>query len=231
VAPFGFHPEVIPNGIDLSDYVYRARDRVCPGLLWMRSFHPLYNPEMAVRVLARARQRLPGATLTMAGADKGHEQDVRRLTKQLGVEDQVSFVGFLGPAEKRKYGDACDIYLNTNRVDNSPVSVVEAAAMGLPVVATSVGGLPYLLEHERTALLTPDNDDAAMADAVERLVASPELTARLAKAARAFAEEASWDRIMPRWFQLLERVTARRDAIREAEPASVNGPPSQTAVL
>ncbi|MGH7717548.1 MAG: hypothetical protein ACREON_01720, partial [Gemmatimonadaceae bacterium] len=65
----GFESRIIPNSIHLSDYPYRQRPAVEPRLFWMRSFHPLYNPEMAVRALAHLRQTLPHARLVLAGQD------------------------------------------------------------------------------------------------------------------------------------------------------------------
>src|SRR5262249_33430848 len=67
ILPYGFQARVIPNVIRLSAYPYRHRQKLKPRLFWMRSFHPVWNPEMAVRVLARLEASVPNATLVMAG--------------------------------------------------------------------------------------------------------------------------------------------------------------------
>ena len=210
---FGQFPElaprirVIPNILDLAKYTYRLRLTVGPRLLWMRTFHEVYHPEMAVESLAELRRTHPAATLTMAGQEKGLHDAVRALAQARGLAKAVRFPGFLGPQDKAREFAAHDIYLNTNRVDNMPVSVLEAGAFGLPVVATAVGGIPDLLTHGETALLVPDGDAVAMAAAVRRLLAEPALAARLSARGRALAEACGWDAVRPQWAALFQEVT------------------------
>ena len=87
-----------------------------------------------------------------------------------------------------------------------PVSVVEAAAFGLPIVATAVGGIPHLLEHEQTALLVPDEDSEAMAQAVTRLLQEPGLAAQLSSQGRKLAEASDWPRIHAQWQNLFSTL-------------------------
>lgn len=202
----GRRARVIPNSIDLSDYGFRQREHVGPRLLWMRSFHPIYNPLMALRVLARVRARWSDATLTMAGENKGFEQKVRREAEKLGVREAVRFAGFLNTARKRVEGGHADIFLNTSHIDNAPVAIVEAWAMGLPIVTTSVGGIRDMLTHGVSGLLVPDDDDEAMADAVLALIDHPSLAARLSSAGRTLAEEASWEKTRHQWDALFAEL-------------------------
>lgn len=200
IRPHGFSASVIPNVIALERYPYRRRSSVRPRFFWMRTFHPVWNPEMAVRVLALLRKDFPEATLTMAGDDtQGLRRGVEQLADSLRLGDAVRFVGFLDMEGKAREGQEADIFLNTNRIDNMPVAVVEACAMGLPVVSTNVGGVPYLLRDGETALLVPSEDDAAMAAAVKRLLNEPGLAQRLSENGRRLAEESSWSRVLPLW--------------------------------
>lgn len=209
VAPFGFNAHIVPNVLDLSLYPYRHRHKVRARLFWMRSFHPAYNPEMAVRVLAHVRKHAKDATLVIAGQDKGKQATVQALARKLKVDAAVCFPGYLNTVSKIREGNSADIFLNTNRVDNTPVGVMEACAMGLPVVATNVGGIPDLLKHGETALLVPDNDDEAMAAAVTRLLQDSELAGRLSANGRKLAEGFSWEQVHPQWEELFSEVMAR----------------------
>jgi L-malate glycosyltransferase len=213
LRPYCRGARVIPNVINISAYPYRHRREIGPRLFWMRSFHDIYNPELAVRVLARLRRTEPGATLVMGGPDKGILPRVQQLARELGVEDAVRFAGFLDKEAKAREGDAADIYLNTNRIDNMPVSVVEACAMGLLVVATAVGGVPDLLTDGENALLVPDDDEGAMTEAVLRLLHEPDLTGRLSENGRRLAECSSWEEVLPQWEELFSEVLSRRDRI------------------
>ena len=210
IAPLGFGATVIPNVIELSAYRYRRRLSVGPRLLWMRSFHEIYNPCLAIRVLAIVKQTFPDATLVMAGPDLGLEAGSRRLVSELGLDESVRFAGFLNAARKVEEFDAADIYLNTNKIDNMPVSVVEAAASGLPVVATRVGGVPDLLTDGETALLVQDDDDRAMSQAVLRLIEHPDVAERLSGNGRTLAETCGAEHVMPAWDRLIDDVLRSR---------------------
>jgi len=195
--PFG--ARVIPNVVDLDQYPYRHRPQVAPRLLWMRTFHELYRPDLALRVLERLK--VTGATLTMAGQDKGLLAETRRRAAEMGLD--VRFPGFLDAEGKRREFAGHDVFLNTNRVDNAPVSILEAAAFGLPVVSTDVGGIPSLLRDGEEALLVSEGDAEAMAAAVLRLLEEPGLAGRLSAAGREVAERSSWPRVRPLWEELL----------------------------
>ncbi len=204
----GFRCRVIPNLVDVTRYPYRHRHNLGPRLFWMRTFHDIYNPGLAVRVLARLRADHPGATLVMAGQDKGMETEVRRLARALGVEDAVRFPGFLDMAGKVREGSAADIFVNTSRIDNMPVAILEAGALGLPVVSTAVGGIADLLRDGENGLLVPDDDEERMLAAVRRLLAEPALAARLSANGRALAEGSGWKRVRPLWESLFLELGA-----------------------
>lgn len=214
IAPTGFlaaafrslDVRVIPNILDLGQYPYRHRaalPEMAPRLLWMRTFHEIYRPDLALEALAILRETHPGATLTLAGQDKGLLGQTRRLAAEMGLDSAVRFAGFLDAEGKRREFAGHDVFLNTNRVDNAPVSVLEAAACGLPVVSTDVGGIPYLLRNEEEALLVPEGDAAAMAGAVRRLLEGPALAGRLSAAGRRVAERSAWERVRPAWEEVL----------------------------
>lgn len=211
LGPEGLPPVVvIPNVLDLSRYEFWARagfaDPAAPRLLWMRTFHEVYRPELAVRTLAVLRRRGLEASLTMAGQDKGLVGACRELAAELGVAAAVRFAGFLDPAGKREAFAAHDVFLNTNRVDNTPVTVLEALASGLPVVATAVGGVPHVLEHGAAGRLVPYEDDGvtarALADEVASLAADPGAVAELSSAGRRVAERCGWDSVRRDWERL-----------------------------
>lgn len=205
---YGFQAHIIPNVIELSAYPYRLRRNLSPRLFWMRAFHSIYNPGMAIRVLARVRQIFPDATLVMAGQDKGMQKEIQALAQKQGIDNATRFPGFLDAEAKMREGNSADIFLNTNRIDNTPVSVLEACAMGLPVVATKVGGIADLLTDGETGMLVPDDDDEAMSQAVTSLLSYPDLAERLSVNGRRSAENCAWERVRPQWESLFAQVMA-----------------------
>ena len=213
-AEWGYEVDIIPIGLVLEDYAYAHRQRVQPRLLWMRTFQDIYYPEMAVEVLAQLQGSYPEATLTMAGQPRGTLAQVQALAIAKGLAGKVRFAGFLDKADKEREFARHDIFLNTNRVDNMPVSVVEAAAFGLPVVATAVGGIPYLLEHEKTGLLVDNADVIGMTTSIIRLLENPSLAARLSQQGRQLAESCAWEIVQSKWeelFRILHPTSARQN--------------------
>lgn len=206
LSDLGLPIRIIPNIVDIGGCPFRLRDTIQPKLIWMRAFHEIYNPQMAVEVLESVRSKYPQASLVMAGVDKGLESEIRKMVADMGLNGAIRFSGFLGPDEKIKEFSNADIFLNTNHIDNMPVSMVEACAMGLPVVATCVGGIPDIITTGQNGILVPDGDTKGMADAVITLLENGELTARLSANARRFAEMSSWETVRPQWEALFDEI-------------------------
>ncbi len=208
MRPFHKGLVLLPNPLDLARYSFKHRAHLAPNLTWLRAFHDIYNPSMAVRVVALLAKDFPAVRLVMIGPDKGDGS--HELLKDLAVKLHVAGrVTCTGPVRKTEIPDHLqegDIFLNTTRVDNTPVSVLEAMACGLCIISTNVGGIPYLLDDEYDALLIPADDHVAMAKAVQRLLTEDGLAERLSGNARRKVEQFDWSNIFPRWEALLTGV-------------------------
>jgi L-malate glycosyltransferase len=202
---------LLPNAVEVSAYPFHVRTAPRPRLVWLRAFHGMYNPSLAVAALARVAEQLPDVRLAMIGPDKGDGSlaATRRVAVAHHVEGQIVFAGGVPKRDVPRWLESADVFLNTTDVDNAPVSLVEAMAAGLCIVSTNVGGIPYLLEHERDALLVPPGNAGAMADAIQRLFDEPGLAARLSRNARLKAEQLDWSVVLPKWVELLAGLTRR----------------------
>lgn len=214
MRPFHDALQLLPNPVDLAAYEARVRHTAQPRLVWLRSFHEIYNPTLAPEVVALLAKDFPEVRLTMVGRDKGDGsfQRTREVAAALGVADRISFPGGVLKREVPAQLNRGDIFLNTTDVDNMPVSVLEALASGLCVVSTNVGGVPRLLDDGRDALLVPPADAGAMAAAVRRLLNDPSLAERLSRAGRRKAEGFDWSLVMPQWESLFASVAKRRES-------------------
>jgi glycosyltransferase involved in cell wall biosynthesis len=199
---------LLPNAIDVDIYRFTARQAPQPLLLWLRAFHETYNPSLVPRALALLEQDFPDIHMNMVGPDKGDGslQRMQKLAASLHVLNRITIHGAIPKSEVANWLNRGDIFLNTTNVDNTPVSVLEAMACGLCVVSTSVGGIPYLLEHEQDSLLVPPDNPEAMAAAVGRILTEPGLAEHLSRNARRKVEQFDWSLILPQWEKLLGRV-------------------------
>jgi glycosyltransferase involved in cell wall biosynthesis len=128
------------------------------------------------------------------------------LCKKLVLEHELP-VTFTGKLEKMEWVALArdhDIFINTTNFDNMPVSVIEAMALGLPVISSNVGGLPYLIDHQTDGMLVPPNDAEAFVNSITQLSNQPELVKDLVTNARKKAERFDWEVVKQQWFRLLE---------------------------
>lgn len=203
----GFNAICIPNFIRIEHYPFVQRSRLRPNLLWVRAFERTYHPEMSIRVFAAIQKTYPEAQLCMVGPDKdGSMERCKLLVARLGLVQQVQFPGQLTKAKWIELSADYDIFLSTPHFDNTPVSVVEAMALGLPVVSTGVGGMPYLIEHGKDGLLSPDADEPAMIGHLRQLLTDSDLAGSLSRNARKKAENFDWKMVEKQWLELLHRA-------------------------
>nr|WP_291114661.1 glycosyltransferase family 4 protein [Flavobacterium sp. UBA6135] len=195
--------EVIPNTIDLANYSFKQRSNLQPNLLWVRAIDSIYNPEMALQTLALVREEFPEAKLTMVGPYKSISETAWQQTLKK-YKLPVRMTGKVTKEEWIALAASHSVFVNTTTIDNMPVSVIEAMALGLPVVSTDVGGIPYLIQHEVSGLLVPSNDAPAMAQAVIRLLQSEKDTATLTLNARKVIEKYDWRVVSIQWKALFE---------------------------
>ena len=203
---------LLQNAIELSTYSYRHRPNPAPRLTWLRAFHSIYNPSLAAKAIALLVDEFPDIELTMFGPDKndGSRETMEAWAKNANVASRIHVPGPIPKSEVPAALAPYDIFLNTTTAESFGVSVMEAAALGMCIVTTNVGELPYIWTHEEDALLVPPNDPEAMANAVRRILTEPELAERLSRNARAKAEQFDWSVVLPQWEQLLTGVAQQR---------------------
>lgn len=208
-ARHGLAAEIVPNIVDLTRFA-PAHGRT-PGqhIVVTRNLEDIYDIPTALRALAKVRGRYPGARLTIAGSGPALDS-LQHLARELGVDEVVRFTGRLDNERIAELYREADLLVNSSTVDNMPISLLEAMASGVPIVSTDVGGVPYLVEHERTALLVPARDADAMAAAALRVFDDMALRSRLVSAALSAAGAYTWERVRPRLFAIYAVCADRR---------------------
>ena len=164
---------VIPNAVDVEgfqlsgtpDDALKARlglaGRTVLG--FVGSFYAYEGLDLLLDAFAAMHAGQPDLRVLLVGGGP-QDANLKAQAQRLGVADKVVFTGRLDRDQMAALYRDADLTLNPSRVDNMPVSVLEAMACGVPVVTTDVGGIPFLVSHERTALLVPADAPQAMAD-------------------------------------------------------------------
>jgi glycosyltransferase involved in cell wall biosynthesis len=202
---FGLAAQVVPNMVDFSRFSFRIREPIRPHLVCTRGFHPYYGVDVVVRAFAEVKQAYPEARLDLVGRGPA-EAEIRSLVQQLKLTD-VNFVGVASREQIGKFYDQADVFINGSSLDNMPVSILEAFASGTPVVSTAPESMRYLVEHDRTGLLSEPGDAMAVARNVIRLLEEPGLSSRIASNAHQECSRYCWKEVRRQWLELYDSMT------------------------
>ncbi|MBU0677838.1 MAG: glycosyltransferase family 4 protein [Verrucomicrobia bacterium] len=146
---------VLPEPIEMGHIPFTEREAIDKhtwSLCTIGRLSPVKALDVAIRSLKEVRASGLDARLTIMGTGP-EEEHLRKLTAELGVNEFIDFAGFVSGPEK--HFDDIDILLQPSLSEGMPISVLQAMAAGLPVIATDVGGLPELIRHEETGLMIP----------------------------------------------------------------------------
>ncbi len=147
---------VIPNIVPLREDVYQPKKAITPKMISVRHLTDLYRIDLIIRAFAKVVEKYPEATLDILGQGDKREELERLVVSGLGVSGLSERVHFIGQVPNEKMYDylkANDIMLSAPKIDNMPVSLMEAMNAGVLVISSNVGGVPYMIEHKKTGLL------------------------------------------------------------------------------
>ncbi len=223
---------VIPPGVDLELFrrIPREEARARVGLAECRDRLLLFvgrlDPVKGLNILFEALCLLlrdlgsegqPGVCLAVIGGDSESLEALRdeatcldEVRERHGLKEMVAFLGSRAQETLPYYYSAADICVMPSLYESFGLVALEAMACGTPVVASRVGGLPYLVRDGETGLLVPENDPAALAQALKVLLSQPELRERLGARAVEVARGYSWQRVAAESLALYEEVLAAR---------------------
>ena len=200
---FGYKKTVhIPNFININNYSFDEKLIEMPKLLWVRSFSEIYNPKMAINVFAKILQEYPESELCMVGPNETETfLECKNLAENLKIN--INFTGKLPKEAWISLSKNYNIFINTTHIDNTPLSLIEAMALGLSIVSTNVGGISNLITDNKTGLLVDDNDVDAMTKAIITLKNDSVLNHNLAINARKKVEKFDWEIVKKQWLEIL----------------------------
>ncbi len=203
---FGMANRVVPNIIDRQRFKPAAKAGTHgQHVVIARNLEPIYGIDVALRAFARVKASLPEARLTIAGSGP-QRAELEALARSLKLETAVNFTGRLDRDAMAELYRSAALTINPSHVDNMPNSVLESMACGVPVVSTRVGGVPFIVEDGRTALLVPPADEQAMANAVVRVLSDEALATSLAEAGKCEVSRYDWAHVRDQWLQAYQDV-------------------------
>ncbi|MGH7621424.1 MAG: glycosyltransferase [Gemmatimonadaceae bacterium] len=207
--------DVVPGGVEVPRTIAGATGSVleplgvapgAPLVVGVGALVPQKDPLTFVRAVHALRGVLPDVQALWAG-DGELRRDVEREIAALRLEHTVHLAGFRDDVDALM--SAGSLFALSSRFEGLPLVIMDAFALGLPVVATAGSGVPELVTDGVTGLLSPVGDAAALAESMRRVLTDPALAAQLRRGALARAPEYSIERTAERTLMVYERVLAR----------------------
>lgn len=179
--------EVILNGIPVSDFANNGNRKTEeePVIGMVGRLVDAKGFQLVLQSAPAILRRFPKARFVLVGEGPQREKWTR-LVGELGIASRVAFVG--AQTDMPRVYQNMSIFVLPSFNEGMPMTVLEAMAAGVPVVATKVGSIPQVIQHERTGLLIEKCDTNGVQSAIERLLGEPEFGLALGRRARSFVE-------------------------------------------
>ncbi|HJP91472.1 MAG TPA: glycosyltransferase family 4 protein [Pyrinomonadaceae bacterium] len=199
-SKYGIEACAIFNDIDLNRFEFRERAVLRPRFLSNRNLAAHYGVDCILRAFALIQQQVPEAALTVVGYGRQREA-LENLARELNLRN-VSFTGRIEHEDIYQHYSSADIFLNASRVDNQPLSIIEAFSCGLPVVTTDAGGIPYMVTDGETGCVVRVGDCEALANRALDLLTRQNIASAMIQRARGECVKYTWEVVCAQWLRV-----------------------------
>jgi len=207
---------VIPNGLDVDRFTPSQDRRTMRRGVVVANLRPEKGHDVLIDAAVDVLKTFPATRFDFVGDGVERTRLMARAATR-GVAHACAFLGHCDNVSERLA--AADFFVLPSRSEAFPNAVLEAMASGLPVIASNVGGVLEAVDDGRTGMLVPPGDAAALAQAINTVIARPAFAARLGRAARAEVEHRySFDRMVAAFDRLYASLLAQRGVSLAPEP-------------
>ncbi|MEK7546281.1 MAG: glycosyltransferase [Patescibacteria group bacterium] len=189
----------IPNGVDFGHLAKVPRGEKAPHrVVTVARLSPEKGLPFLIEAIKIARHSVEDAELVIVGGG-ALEAQLREYVEKLSLQDVVRFLGAKPNAEAMAEVAKCAVFVLPSLGEGLGIVLLEAQALGVPVIGTDVGGIPDVIEHQKSGLLVPPSDPKAIAVAIVRVFTEAGLGDRLAAGAKVRLAKFDWDPIAERY--------------------------------
>jgi len=214
--PFGPRGQVVYNGIRLSEFTTaHPAAQARPYLLAIGRHVKQKGFDVLLRAFSQLASQFSGHDLLIAGDGSEHES-LKQLAQTIGNGARVIFPGRVDHDAAVSLFAGCTLFVLPSRHEPMGIVNLEAMAAGRAVIATDVGGVPELVQHERTGLLVRPDDSAALATAMTRLLTDAAERDQLGRAGQRRAQQFDWSAIAGQYNAIYQRLCAAGTSQRRA---------------
>jgi glycosyltransferase involved in cell wall biosynthesis len=176
---------------DFKEYCWNISRCERHTVVYTNAGEPRRGVEVLLRALQIIQRHIPDAKLRLGGVGdrRGYHRFLRRTIAESGLSKSVELLGYMDGSAMSKELSRAHVFATASYADNSPNSLCEAMQVGLPCVATYVGGIPSLIKDRQTGLLFPAGDAPVLAEAISQVFRDDDFAIGLGRAARIEASE------------------------------------------
>ena len=198
---------VIQNGIDFEDIhnVQPHKSIEYPSILFVGGLSKVKGIDTLLNAVPIIRKKILNLCVYIAGSGP-EENKLKELVKELNIEENVNFLGYISENEKYSYYKSADVCVFPSRYEPFGIVLLEAMACGKPVVASNVGGIPFVVEEGKTGLLFESGNVEDLADKIMTILKNEELREKMGEAGRERAKEFTWDKIAERTVEVYKEI-------------------------
>lgn len=179
---------IVHCGIDPGLFNIVSHNGIGKRLLYVGRLSTVKGLPILLQSLVYLKQQHPDVILTVVG-DGGDRTCLEQMTADLGLKDNVNFVGYKSQTEVRKYFEETDVFVLSSFAEGVPVVLMEAMASGVPVVAPQIAGVSELVENDVSGYIVPPGEKISLAQTIEKLLNDCELRAKFSIAGRKKVEK------------------------------------------
>ena len=205
---------VIPFGVDTTEFKptkvnrYFSQDDIVIGTI--KSIEKKYGTEHLVRAFKMVKDKYPDLPLKLLLVGRGSQTDyIKSLIKEFNLESDSLITGFIPYNEIPEYHNMLDIYISVSTEDSESfgVAILEASACEIPVIVSNVGGLPEVVENEKTGFIIEKENPSALAEVLSRLVTDKKMSSELGRKGREMVlREYDWEKSLNKMISVYDSI-------------------------
>lgn len=197
----------IPNGIDLKDVQdITPKSIEHPAILYVGRLTKRKGVDVLLKAIPIIKTSIPNPSLYVMGAGQ-QEDELKRFVKELNIEENVKFLGFVSEEEKYSYYKSVDVCIVPSvDYDYAPVVLPEEMACEKPIVASNVGGIPFMVEDGKTGLLVKPGNVEELAEKIIMLLQNENMREKMGKAGNEKIKNFTWDKIAQQTVEVYKGV-------------------------
>lgn len=201
---------IVPYGVELnrfspSEFPKKQNAKLTIGFL--KHFEKKYGPECLLNAFASLTQKYGNIELLMIGGGS-RANALEQLAAELCITSLVRFVNAVPYEDVPLWLSRMDVFVMPSVYEEFGVAALEASAMELPVVASNAGGIPEVVQDGKTGFLVPPENTTALAEAIDKLISSPQMRVEFGKAGRKFVlDNYKWEENVKAMVRVYESVS------------------------